>query len=235
MLNQTNMAKSSKPQKRAFFIASSKITDSQVEIPSKYNIETANNYHRNYVVGYIQRLSLGTQAAIVAIAIASLPTLGIGAIAYGLAQKSTTKQIKQSHTATATRLTDQINRLMLGRYEDIQIISKSPFFTNPTTNTNTSDKQAFLNSFVNTRKAYNSIAIFDTAQKLIVQSTGAPLNNIKDTQEFAEILQKDTPVISQPEKSVLNITAPIKNAVTGQTIAVVSANMPVQSLADVTQ
>ncbi len=230
MFNRSNTDKNSQPQNRTNLI-----TDSQVESPSTYNTETANHYHRNYVVEYIQRLSLGTKAAIVAIAITTLPTLGIGAIAYSLAHKSLTKQINQSHAAKASRLSEQINSFMLGRHEDIQIISNSPFFTNPSLNTNTADKQVFLNSFVNTHKAYNSIAIFYPAQNLIVQSTGASSNNVKNTQEFEEILQKDVPVISQPENSVINITAPIKDAVRNQTIAVVSASISVQSLADIAQ
>ena len=231
MFNRTNTDKSSNPENRTSLIESKQVTDAQ--LPSQYNSETANHYHRNYVVKYIQGISLGKKAAIVAIAITTLPTFAIGAIAYGLAHKSLTQQTKQSHAATATKLTEQVNRLMLGRYEDIQIISNSPLLTNPATTT--ADQQVFLNNFVNTRKAYNSIAIFDPAQNVIVQSTGATLNNTQDAQKFAEILQKDTPVISQPEKSVINITAPIKDAATGQTIAVVSANMPVESLAAVTQ
>ncbi len=235
MFNRSNQAKSKESQNPAFLTSSPKNPGSQVELPSKYNIETANNYHWNYVVGYIQRLSLGTKAAILAIAITTLPIFGMGAIAYSLAHKSMRKQINQSHATTATRLTEQINRLMLRQYEDIQIISNSPLFTNTRKNTTTADKQVFLNSFVNTHKAYNRIAIFDPAGKLIVQSTGESLDNAENAVDFREILQKDAPVISQPENSVIKIVAPIKDSITGQTIAVVSATMPVQSLAEVTQ
>lgn len=237
MFNRTDEGKSSDSQNQASLISSPKITDGQIELSGKYNTKIAKDSYRNYVVQYIQRLSLGRKAAILAIAITTLPIFAIGAIAYSLAHKSMTKQINASHAATATKLTEQINRLMLERYEDIQIISQSPFFTNTRVNRNTRDaeKQAFLDSFVNTHKAYDSIAIFDPAQNLIVQSTGAPLNNAENADNFEEILQKDAPVISQPEKSVINLAAPVKNAVTGETIAVVSARMPVESLAAVTQ
>ncbi|MDB9499145.1 methyl-accepting chemotaxis protein [Nodularia spumigena CS-336/02] len=202
---------------------------------SKYNKNTANNYHRNYVVGYFQGLSLIKKTAILAIAMTTLPIFGMGAIAYSLAHKSVTRQMNQSHAATATRLAEQINRLMLGRYADIQIIAKSPFFTNSRVNRNTtnSQKQAFLDSFVKTHKAYSSIAIFEPAGNLIVQSTDANLDNGKNAEDFEGILAKDAAVISQPEKSVINITAPIKDAFTEKPIAVVSARMSVKSLEEV--
>ncbi|MDP5339640.1 MAG: hypothetical protein NWQ28_13840, partial [Nodularia sp. (in: cyanobacteria)] len=123
MFNRSNQAQSKESQNPAFLTSSPKNTASPVELPSQYNIETANNYHWNYVVGYIQRLNLGTKAGILAIAMTTLPIFGMGAIAYSLAHQSMRKQINQSHATTATRLTEQINRLMLRQYEDIQIIS----------------------------------------------------------------------------------------------------------------
>ncbi|MDB9373288.1 methyl-accepting chemotaxis protein [Nodularia sphaerocarpa] len=237
MFNQTDKAKSKDSQNQSSLISSPKNTDGQIELSGKYNTKIGNNSYWNYVVQYIQRLSLSKKAAVLAIAITTLPIFAIGAIAYSLAHKSMTKQINQSHAATATKLTEQINRFMLGRYEDIQIISQSPFFTNTRVNRNTttSQKQSFLDSFVNTHKAYSSIAIFDSAKNLIVQSTNSTVDNAKIPQNFAEIIKKDAAVISQPEKSVINMAAPIKNAVTGNNIAVVSASMPIKSLAEVTQ
>ncbi|GAX37051.1 methyl-accepting chemotaxis protein [Nodularia sp. NIES-3585] len=231
MFHRTDKAKNNESQNQKFFTTSQKEAGNQVELSGKYNTETANNDHWNYVVKYIQRLSLGTKAAILAIALTSLPTFGMGAIAYSLARQSIRKQVNQSHAATATRLTEQINRFMWRRYQDIQIISNSPFFTNTRVSTNTtiSEKQVFLNNFVKTQKAFNSVAIFDPVGKVIVKSTDAPLDNAKNA------ANKDAAVISQPENSVINIVAPIKDAVTGQTIAVVSANMPVESLAQVTK
>lgn len=185
---------------------------------------------------YIQRVSLKPKVVILAIAITTLPIFGMGAIAYQLAQKFTNRQIYQSHAATATRLTDQINRLMLQRYADLQIIVNSPFFTNTriNINTTTANKRQFLDDFVKT-PAYSSIAVFNPAGKLIAQSTDAPLGNDKTPKSLQEIITKDTAVITQPEGSVINITAPIKDTVNGNTIAVVSAEMPLEYLQGITR
>lgn len=70
---------------------------------------------------------MAKKATILAIAIGTIPVLGIGAIAFTFANKSITKQITQSQQAEATGLSDKINRFMLGRYGDIQVISSLPF------------------------------------------------------------------------------------------------------------
>ncbi|MEA5581848.1 methyl-accepting chemotaxis protein [Nodularia harveyana UHCC-0300] len=186
---------------------------------------------------YSQRVSLKQKMVILAIAITTLPVFGMGAIAYSLVYKSMNRQIYQSHVATATRLTEGINRLMWERYADIQIIANSPFFTNSRVKRNTSaaNKQEFLDGFVNTHKAYNSITVFDPDGQLIVKSTDAPLDNDQNPEYVQEIIAKDTTVVSQPEASIINMTAPIKDAVSADTIAVVSVRMPVESLAAVTQ
>ena len=70
---------------------------------------------------------------------------------------------------------------------------------------------------------------------------GEPLDNQKDRNYFQETLQKDTAVISKPEKlnqtNVVSIyiAAPVKDSNTGKTIAVVRASMPVTSLGEVIQ
>ncbi|MBW4555034.1 MAG: HAMP domain-containing protein [Trichormus sp. ATA11-4-KO1] len=229
MFNKTDMAKSSDTQKRASLISSHKVTDSKVDLLSKLNSATTNNFSQNHLIGYFQRLSLETKATILAIALGILPTFGIGAIAYSIAHQSMTKQISQSHVAAATSLTDKLNRLMLGQYEDIQILANLSLVNE---NTTTQRKQAALDRIVEADKAYNSLAIFDIKGNLIVQSPRETLDNSQDRKYFQEILQTDVPVISQPEKSVINITAPVKDVITGKNIAVVQASMPVTSLAE---
>ncbi|BAY77536.1 methyl-accepting chemotaxis sensory transducer with phytochrome sensor [Nostoc linckia NIES-25] len=241
MFNKTGTNNGSSPQNRASLISSQKVTGSVVMLPSKATTETARNSSGNQAFGYFTRLSLVTKATILAIAIGTLPVLAIGAIAFGFANKSITKQITQSQQAQATGLSDKINRFMLGRYGDIQVISSLPFLTNSQLSNNTSseEKQAVLNRVVEAYQAYDSVAIFDRLGNLIVQSTGEVLENQKGQKYFQEVLQKDAPVISNPE-AVTNtgavniyIAAPIKNTYTGQTIGVVRARMPGKSLDEV--
>jgi methyl-accepting chemotaxis protein PixJ len=224
MLNWMNKAKSSDNAEDAM-ISSSKNTDVQ------------NRSQGNSLLQYIAKLSLKKKAAILAIAMTTLPTFVMGAIAYRVAHKSLEKQIYLSHHTTATKLAEDINRLMTVGARDIQTVTNSPFFTNPRVNKNTTtnDKQEFLDSLVKANQAYNSISIFDRAGKVIVQSSDAPGNNGKNPADLQEVIEKDVTVISQPQNSVINITAPIKDAVTQTTIAVATARIPVQFLQGVMQ
>ena len=73
----------------------------------------------------------------------------------------------------AIDLTNTVNRFMLGRYRDIQVLANLPFLTNAKISARTSDeeKQAVLNRLVEAYKAYDSIAVLDLEGNLIVQST----------------------------------------------------------------
>ncbi|MFN6477415.1 methyl-accepting chemotaxis protein [Nostoc sp. DedQUE07] len=240
MFNKTNTNQGNNAQNRASLISSQKAIGTVVKLPTKLTTESANNSSWNQGIAYFTRLGLVKKATILAIAIGTIPVLGIGAIAFGLANKSITKQITQSQQAEATGLSDKVNRFMLGRYGDIQVISNLLFLTNSQASISTQEKQAVLDRVVEAYKAYDSIAVFDRQGNLIVQSTGEPLENQKDRTFFQDALQKDTPVISKPEAAntgVVNIylAAPVKETRTGQTIGVVQARMPVKSLEEVTK
>ncbi len=231
MFNKTNTNQSNGAQNRASLISSQKSIGTVVKLPTKLTTETTKNSSLNQGIAYFTRLGLVKKATILAIAIGTIPVLGIGAIAFGFANKSITKQITQSQQAEAIGLSDKVNRFMLGRYGDIQVISSLPITTQ--------EKQAVLNRIVEAYKAYDSVAVFDRQGNLIVQSTGEPLENQKDRTYFQDALQKDTPVISKPEAAKntgvvsIYLAAPVKETRTGQTIGVVQARMPVKSLEEV--
>jgi methyl-accepting chemotaxis protein PixJ len=241
MFNKTNTNHGSGAQNRASLISSQKAIGTVVKLPTKLTTETANNSSLNQGIAYFTRLGLVKKATILAIAIGTIPVLGIGAIAFGFANKSITKQITQSQQAEATGLSDKVNRFMLGRYGDIQVISSLPFLTSAQAGVSitTQEKQAVLDRIVEAYKAYDSVAVFDRQGNLIVQSTGEPLENQKDRTYFQDALQKDTPVISKPEAAKntgvvsIYLAAPVKETRTGRTIGVVQARMPVKSLEEV--
>jgi twitching motility protein PilJ len=241
MSNKTDMAKSSDAQHRASLISSQKDTDTKFQLSSNSHIKSVHNSPLDYGVSYLNNLSLNTKATIAAIALSTIPVLGIGAIAYSFANKSITQQITQSQEAEAAGLSDQVNRFMLERYADIQVLSNLPFLTNYNIKASTSkqEKQVVLNRILEANKAYDNIAAFDREGNLIVQSTGEALDNHKDRKYFQEALQENIAVISNTEtaKSTglvsISVAAPFKNTVTGQTIGVVRARMPLKSLDEV--
>ncbi|MEH2371230.1 methyl-accepting chemotaxis protein [Nostoc sp.] len=241
MFNKTNTNQGNSSQNRASLISSQKVMGTVVKVPTNLTNESANSSSWNQGIAYFTRLGLVKKATILAIAIGTIPVLGIGAIAFGFANKSITKQITQSQQAEATGLSDKVNRFMLGRYGDIQVISNLLFLTNSQASISTQEKQAVLDRVVEAYKAYDSIAVFDRQGNLIVQSTGEPLENQKDRTYFQDALQKETPVISKPEAAKntgvvsIYLAAPVKETRTGQTIGVVQARMPVKSLEEVTK
>ncbi|QIR37052.1 GAF domain-containing protein [Tolypothrix sp. PCC 7910] len=238
MFNKTDTAKSNNTQNGSLPIPSAKATHNTLKQSINLNNKTANASPWNKAVIYFHRLSLGTKATVLAIAIGTLPTLGIGAIAYSFANKSIYKQITQAQEAETVGLLDKVNRYILGRYGDVQLLSDLPFLTNPQLRDSISaqQKQALLDQIVKTYKAYDSIAFFDLQGNVIVQSSGEPLENHKDRQYFQDALKQETAIIGQPEKSKttgavsVHIAAPVKDATTGQNIGVVRARLPVKML-----
>lgn len=241
MFNKTDITKSGDAQNQKSLISSEKVTDNIVQVPVQSATKTAGKLRLPDVVSGLQELSLGKKATILAIAFGTIPALGIGALAYSFANKSMTRQLTRTTEAQAINLADNVNRFMFERYGDIQVLANLPLLTNPkvSASATTPEKQAVLNSFVAAYKTYNSVAVFDLEGRVIFQSTGEPLGKDRDRNYFQDVLRQNAAVISQPETSkstgVVNIyiAAPVKDALTGKTIAVVRARLPVQSIAEV--
>jgi twitching motility protein PilJ len=234
MFHKTDMAKSGDAQNQSAFMPAQNLTDNVVQISSSLNHQINNKYLNN-TVNYLKRLSLSTKAIILAIAVGTLPILSIGAIAYNLLNKSINEQITKAQQTEAIALADTVNQFISERYQDIQTLSNLPFLTNykvREVKTN-ADKQVVLNQIIQTNRNYDSIAVFDMEGELIAQSGGEPLDTQKYQNYFQEILKKNVPVVSQAELSSLYLAAPIKDAITNETIAVVRVRMPIQSLAAV--
>ena len=181
-------------------------------------------------------LSLKTKATAVAIALGTFPVLAIGATAYYFANQAFVRQIKQEKQYRATEIADKVNRFMLERYGDIQLLAKLPILANPKLRAvvTPEEEQATLKTFLDTYKVYNSIAILDLNGNVIAQSQGEPLPNLSDQDYFQAVLKTERFFISHPVKTKLTgivsifFSAPIKDTVTGKTVAVIRTRMPVK-------
>ncbi|MBF2019513.1 MAG: HAMP domain-containing protein [Hydrococcus sp. C42_A2020_068] len=188
-----------------------------------------------------QRMGLRTKAALLAIALGTIPVLGIGTVAYQLANQSITRQITQTERSFAVNLSDKVNRLMFERYGDIQVLAKLPILANPKVRevTTLQEKEAVLDNMLKIYGVYDSIAVFDLKGNPIVKSSGQAIGNQSDREYFQQVLKTDRPAISQPEASkstgkiAIHFAAPVKDAVTGQTIASVISRMPIESLEEI--
>lgn len=182
--------------------------------------------------------SIRLKATLAAIAIGSIPLAAISGVAYYFANQSITAQIGQAEQNRAGEVTDAINRFMFERYGDIQIIASLDILTDTKTGASKplAEKQAILERFEKTYGVYDSIAVFDLKGDLLISSGGKPFKNHKDRIYFQEALKNDSPYISEPSISTTSGTfnvyfsAPIKDAQTGKTTAIVRSRMPIKYL-----
>jgi len=243
MVNKTDTAKNSNGKSTSLASPEKNNLDNMPVSSQTATSATRKNQAENGIFAAFKRLGLSTKATLLAIAIGTLPVLGIGILAYTVANGTITKQISDNQQADGLGLLDKINRFMVERYGDIQVLSNLPVLANPRVRevTGLKEKQAVLDSYVGAYKVYDSIAVFDLDGKLLYQSASEPLANQKSREYFQEVLRNNVPFISQPTLSkdsgkVSIITAaPVKDISTGKTIAIVRGRIPVKSLEPILQ
>jgi methyl-accepting chemotaxis protein PixJ len=185
-----------------------------------------------------QKLSLRWKVTGIAIAMSTIPVIGIGAIAYYIANQSVTEKIAQTEQARTEELADRLNRFMFERYGDIQIMSQLVILANPKVAATVplGQKEAVLNNYVKSYGVYDSVAAFDLKGNVIVQSKGEKLGNHKDREYIQAVLKTGKPYISQPLISKSSgtfsvyIAAPIIETGSNKMIGIVRTRMPVSKL-----
>lgn len=240
MINKTDTAKSKDAQNEPPLNSSQEvITNNTLSQSENFKVdETAQNSPLNQLGGVFKQLSLSTKATLLAIMIGTLPVLAIGTLAYQIASRSISHKIAQIQADEAKGLADKVNRFMIERYADLQVIAALPMFANPREAgaINPKDKQAFLEKLIDTYKVYDSVGIFNLKGEPIVVTDGNEPSNISERDYFRIVQQSDGPFISQPQispstkKLSIFSAAPIKDPVSGQTIAIIRTRMPVTSL-----
>jgi methyl-accepting chemotaxis protein PixJ len=189
----------------------------------------------------LRQMSLKTKATAIALAIGTLPVLGIGTIAYYFADQAVKKEIITTQQAGAAGLSDKINRFMLERFGDIQVLAKLPVLSNAKVKENISnaEKQAFLDQFVEAYNSYQSIAVLDLDGNVQFQSRGSKLPNQRDQAYFQSVVRGDSPYIERVVAPTLEkdpaiyFAAPVRDSVSGKTIAVVRTVVSLQQIEDV--
>lgn len=188
-----------------------------------------------------QRLRITQKVTAWAIALGTIPVLLTGFTAYQLANESLAKQISDTKIQRVVGIEETLKRFMRERYGNIQILANLPFLTNPTLRQTTplAEKRAQLDRYVEAYKIYDTIAVLDLEGNMMIQSKGDPTPNLGDRDWFKEVLKTDKFVLSDallpkvsntPDKLALSLAAPVKDSVTGKTIAVIQARMPVATL-----
>lgn len=187
------------------------------------------------------KLSLRWKVTALAIALGTIPAIGLGVTTYLIADKSLRAEIINEVETEAQELTDKISLLMYERYGDINIISKAGILHNPTIReaTTRQQKDAVLTGYIQDYPFYNSIAAFDLEGNVLAQSEGIKLDNHSNRSYFQEVLKTKKPFISDPMLSKSSgifsvyVAAPIIDKASQQMVGVVRARMPVEKLTSI--
>jgi methyl-accepting chemotaxis protein PixJ len=186
--------------------------------------------------------SIRLKATLLAVAIGTLPVIGIGSVAYYFANRSLSQQINATQTTRATEISDKMNRFMNERYNNTLSFAKLPILVDTKLRTASTKeaKQAALDQLAEVYEVFDSIAVYDLAGNLIANSTnGLPTPNIASTDYFQVAIKSEISSISKPELSPItnnvgiSIATPIKDSATGQTTAVMLTRMPITFIDDI--
>jgi twitching motility protein PilJ/methyl-accepting chemotaxis protein PixJ len=185
--------------------------------------------------------SIRAKALALAIAIGTIPVLGIGTFAYFSTAQGVEKQNFGYLQTNTQDLLDKLVLFMDERYKDIQVYSSLAIFTDPKVSkaTPTERKNELLNQYVKSSGVYNSIAVTDVKGDYLYKSDAETLDNASGLDWFEAVLKTDRPFISEPRVSKatgvfsLFVSAPIKEEGTGKTIGVIRARFPVAALQEV--
>lgn len=185
-----------------------------------------------------QKKSIRWKAMALAIALGTLPTATLGLVAYWAADNSISKEITTVRKTLAVDLQNEVNLFMLERFKDIQIMANLDILTDPNLRDQISsvEKAATLERIQETYDIYNSIGIFDLKGDVIAQTGDQPLGNHLNRGYIQAALKTNSAVLSQPRISTSSgiysvyAAAPIKDRVTGKTIAVIRTRIPVAVL-----
>jgi Methyl-accepting chemotaxis protein (MCP) signalling domain/Cache domain len=186
----------------------------------------------------LANLSFKSKALSAAVILSLLPVLGVGTLAYIVSQNNLQETERTNQQGVATALSSSLARFISLRGKDIQTLADLPLVKNAQVakTLTVAAKEDFLNDYVDRYKFYDSVMILDLNGNIIAASKGSGNENHADRDYFKAALTSGKSFISPIEisktskKSSLYFSTPAKDSLTGQTVAIVRARMPVASL-----
>lgn len=193
-----------------------------------------------------QGWSLKTKAALVALAIGTVPVLVIGIISSTLSGQTITQQTLQAEEGRAVDAASKLRQFTADRYGDLEIFARTPILTNPRLRAEArpADVEVILNRYKEAYKAYDSVGVIanNGTGRVIAQSQGRKLPDgiLQNQIYFKEAIRTGQPVLtveptlSLPDKRLgMFVAAPIKDEASGAIIAVIRGRIPFTNLTEV--
>jgi Methyl-accepting chemotaxis protein (MCP) signalling domain len=186
----------------------------------------------------ITNLSFKSKALSAAVILSLLPVIGVGTLAYLVSQNNLFETEQSNQQTAATALSNSLARFITLRGKDIQTLADLPLVKNAKVSKalSVANKEDFLNDYIDRYKFYDSVMILDLNGNVIAASKGSNNENHAGRDYFKAALTSGKSYISPIEisktskKASLYFSTPAKDSLTGQTIAIVRARMPVVSL-----
>ena len=190
--------------------------------------------------GWWQRIGLRTKASLLAVVLGTLPVVGVGAIAYNIANQGALEKLKEIETVHVEDLQLTVDLFMQERYSDIQLLANLDIFTasNLRNATSSQQKAEILDQMMAAYNGiYDSIALFDLSGNPIAQtSKGKKLTNHLNRSYIQSAKVADGAILSQPlisttsgEFSIYSASV-VKDKVTRQPVGYIRARIPVSAL-----
>ncbi len=191
----------------------------------------------------LTNLSFKSKAISAAVILSLLPVVGVGTLAFIVSKNNLEETEQANQQATTVALSNSLGRFITQRGKDIQTVADLPLVKDAKISKSLTriSKEDFLNDYIDRHKFYDSLMIMDLNGNTIAASKGSNTENHAGRDYFKQALTTGKSYISPIEvsksskKSSLYFATPAKDSVTGQTIAIVRARMPISSLKSVAE
>jgi methyl-accepting chemotaxis protein len=189
----------------------------------------------------LSQLSFRTKAIGTIVFLSLLPVFGVGALAYVVSYNNLQTTETEAQQFNALSLSDSLSRFIALRGKDVETLATLPMFNNLTISKNTTlqSKEDFLNNYIDRYKIYDSVMFLDLAGNVTVGTKSSLNENHADRDYFQATIKTGKPQISKIEtskstkKASMYFTAPVRDTITGQTIGIMRARIPLTGLKEI--
>ena len=175
-----------------------------------------------------QKLNLRFKATLFAIAVGTIPILGVGAIVFNIVDNALNKRIRTTQKILAVEMSSNLANFINNRYQQIEELARIPILTSPElwAAMTQQDKINFLEKFI--ENGVNNIVVIDVKTGDAVLSVGGKSpKNFQKLDYYQEVLRTKEPVINPPRKELTTdewsffVASPVFNQKTGELLYVI--------------
>jgi methyl-accepting chemotaxis protein len=189
----------------------------------------------------LSQLPFRTKAIGTIVFLSLLPVLGVGALAYVVSYDNLKTTETESQQFNALALSDSLARFISLRGKDVETLATLPMFDDPTSNKTLTlqSKEDFLNNYIDRYKIYDSVIFLDLNGNIVAATKSSSKENHANRDYFQATIKTGKAQITKIEiskstkKASIYFTSPVKDIITGQTIGIMRARMPLTALKDI--